>query len=510
MKLRTKLMTAPALACVVLVLALLGFVAVMHAFQSQARDTYQDSTRRQLAISGVQDKLADVHVMLYRTIAIIGSMSDDDVKVRRQVIPDAMAPIRQLVAQSLSDSDKRSEAAQSFDTQLSRYVKAADNAIDLSTIDPNTGVAALQTADADFKEVVVQLAKLGQLVESQSAADAAALASTARHNQLLIAALCLMAGGAAMVYSWRVQGGVVRDIQLAADAADDVARGHFDRVLASDRNDEIGQLLAALGRMVHELSSSINVVQIAAHSIGQASNEIASGNIDLSRRTENTASSLQQTASSMVQLTSTVQHTADAARSTNGLASTATDAARRGGQVMEQVVANMTQIDTASRKINEIISVIDGIAFQTNILALNAAVEAARAGEQGRGFAVVAGEVRSLAKRSADAAREIKTLIGTSTERVEEGARLVQEAGASMQDIVAGVERVTQIISEITHAAEQESDGIGQVNVAVTELDQMTQQNAALVEESAAAAESLKSQAHTLSEVVNKFRLTRV
>jgi methyl-accepting chemotaxis protein len=510
MKLRTKLMTAPTLACAVLVFALIGFIAVMHAFQGQAHDSYQDSSHRQLAISGVQDKLGDVHVMLYRTITIIGSMSEGEVKARRQSIPEAMLPIRQMVAKSLSDSDKRGETAQAFDKRLTQYVKAADTAIDLSTIDPNTGVAALQTADADFKAVVGQLGLLIQLVEKQAGLDAAALASSARRDQLLIACLCLMAGVAAMFYSWRIQGGVVRDIQLAADAADDVAHGHFDRVLDCQRDDEIGQLLAALGRMVRELSSSINVVQIAAHSIGQASNEIASGNTDLSRRTESTASSLQQTASSMVQLTSTVQQTADSARSANGLASTATDAARRGGQVMEQVVANMTQIDTASRKINEIISVIDGIAFQTNILALNAAVEAARAGEQGRGFAVVAGEVRSLAKRSADAAREIKTLIGTSTERVEEGARLVNEAGASMQAIVAGVERVTQIISEITNAAEQESEGIGQVNVAVTQLDQMTQQNAALVEESAAAAESLKIQAQTLSDVVSKFRLSPV
>ena len=205
--------------------------------------------------------------------------------------------------------------------------------------------------------------------------------------------------------------------------------------------------------------------------------------------------------------TTTVRHTADSARSADSLASSAAESARRGGAVMEQVVANMAEIDTASRKINEIIGVIDGIAFQTNILALNAAVEAARAGEQGRGFAVVAGEVRSLAQRSANAAREIKTLIGASTERVEAGARLVGEAGASMRDIVSGVEHVTQIISEITRAAEQESHGIGQVSTAVAELDQMTQQNAALVEESAAAAESLKQQAQTLAAVVERFKL---
>jgi methyl-accepting chemotaxis protein len=507
MTLRPKLMTAPALVCAVLVLALIGFVAVMRSFQSNSHESYQDSTRRQLAISGVQDKLADAHVMLYRTIAIIGSMDEGQIAAKRQAIPSHAKGVRDLVAQSLSQADRSSEPVKVFDQRLSQYVKAADNAIDLSTVDPNTGVAALQTADADYKQVVAQLAVLVALVEKQSGATVAELEAHARSNQLLIAGLCLLAGAGAMYFSWVIQGGVVRDIQRAVEAADHVAQGHFDRILASDRDDEIGQLQSALGLMVKELSASMNVVQDAAHSIGQASSEIASGNNDLSRRTESTASSLQQTASSMVQLTSTVQQTAEAARSANGLASSATSAARRGGEVMGQVVANMTQIDTASRKINEIISVIDGIAFQTNILALNAAVEAARAGEQGRGFAVVAGEVRSLAKRSADAAREIKSLISTSTERVEEGTRLVEEAGNSMHDIVSGVERVTQIISEITNAAQQESDGIGQVNIAVAQLDQMTQQNASLVEESAAAAESLREQARSLSDVVGKVRL---
>jgi methyl-accepting chemotaxis protein len=246
----------------------------------------------------------------------------------------------------------------------------------------------------------------------------------------------------------------------------------------------------------------VGQVRESSESIEVASTEVATGNVDLSQRTELAAGNLQRTASSMEQLTATVRQSADSARTANQLASSAAEVA-----VVSQVVSTMDEIDASSKKIADIIGVIDGIAFQTNILALNAAVEAARAGEQGRGFAVVAGEVRNLAQRSAEAAREIKTLIGASVGRVESGARLVQDAGATMTEIVASVQRVTDIIGEISAAASEQSQGIGAINGAVTELDRMTQQNAALVEESAAAAESLKEQAKRLAAVVSKFRL---
>ncbi|WP_235582356.1 methyl-accepting chemotaxis protein, partial [Rhizobacter sp. Root16D2] len=230
------------------------------------------------------------------------------------------------------------------------------------------------------------------------------------------------------------------------------------------------------------------------------------GNQDLSARTEQTASNLQQAASSMEQLTGTVKQSADSARQANQLASSAAEVAARGGSVVAQVVTTMDEINASSKKINDIIGVIDGIAFQTNILALNAAVEAARAGEQGRGFAVVASEVRSLAQRSAQAAKEIKGLIGASVDRVEAGSRLVADAGTTMNEIVGSVQRVSDIIGEITAASSEQSDGIGQINTTVTQLDQMTQQNSALVEESAAAAESLRDQAQRLSQAVGAFR----
>ncbi len=273
------------------------------------------------------------------------------------------------------------------------------------------------------------------------------------------------------------------------------------------RAGDTSSILAAMHTMRERLADVVGQVRLASDSIATGSSEIATGNADLSQRTEEQASNLQQTAASMEQLTGSVKSNADTAIVATRLATEASDAASRGGVAVGRVVATMNEIATSSKKIGDIIGVIDGIAFQTNILALNAAVEAARAGEQGRGFAVVASEVRSLAQRSASAAREIKALIGASVEKVDMGARQVDDAGASMSEIVAQVQRVSQLISEISNATHQQSTGIGQVGDAVNQLDQVTQQNAALVEESAAAAESLSHQAARLSEVVSVFRL---
>jgi methyl-accepting chemotaxis protein len=292
----------------------------------------------------------------------------------------------------------------------------------------------------------------------------------------------------------------------AVDAAARMAAGDLTVHIDSRSNDELGQLLDSLRTLTGSLGQLVGSVRASTDSIQTASQEIAMGNQDLSNRTEQTAANLQQTASSMVELTGNVHESANAAQQANALVGQASDTARRGGQVMNQVVTNMEDIAQSSRKIGDIIGVIDGIAFQTNILALNAAVEAARAGEQGRGFAVVAGEVRSLAQRSAEAAREIKTLIGASVDRVESGTRLVQDAGATMEEIVASVMRVTSVISQITAASAEQSSGIGQINQSVNQLDQMTQQNAALVEQSAAAAASLSDQASRLAETIRVFQ----
>ncbi len=298
-----------------------------------------------------------------------------------------------------------------------------------------------------------------------------------------------------------------RPLDVLAAAADRIGHGDLTVELDTRRGDEIGRMTRSLAEMRDALRGIVSQVRESTGSIQVASAEVASGNQDLSQRTEQAASNLQQTAGSIQHLAGTVRQSAEAAGQANRLASSASDVAQRGGAVVAQVVATMDQINASSKKIADIIGTIDGIAFQTNILALNAAVEAARAGEQGRGFAVVAGEVRSLAQRSAEAAREIKSLIGSSVERVEVGAKLVQDAGSTMGEIVSSVKRVSDIIGEISAAATEQSAGISQVNGAVGQLDQMTQQNAALVEESAAAAESLKDQAHRLAGVVSTFRI---
>jgi len=325
--------------------------------------------------------------------------------------------------------------------------------------------------------------------------------------RLWMLGLVAMALAGGVTVAWLVTVSITRPLASAVQAARTVASGDLSQHTDERRKDELGELLRALEEMRQRLAAVVASVRAGSESIATGTGEIAAGNADLSQRTERQAASLQQTAASMEQIRVTARNNADTAVQARSLAEGASSAASKGGEVVGQVVHTMQDIAASSKRIVDIIGTIDGIAFQTNILALNAAVEAARAGEQGRGFAVVASEVRSLAKRSADAAREIKALIHASVERVEAGSRLVQGAGVTMGDIVGRVQRVTAMIGEISHSSHQETAGMDQIGDAVTDLDHVTQQNAALVEQSAAAAESLRQQADRLLETVRAFKL---
>ncbi|EGF32989.1 Methyl-accepting chemotaxis protein I (serine chemoreceptor protein) [Oxalobacteraceae bacterium IMCC9480] len=328
--------------------------------------------------------------------------------------------------------------------------------------------------------------------------------ASARHLMWSAAAASLVIGLAA---AFLITRSIVRPLAKAVEVARTVADGDLTSDIVIHGSDETGQLMQALKDMNASLLKVVGQVRAGSAEIATASREIATGNLELSSRTEQQASSLEETASSMEEMTSTVKQNADNALQANQLAATASEVARKGGAVVAEVVDTMSKINESSRKIVEIISVIDGIAFQTNILALNAAVEAARAGEQGRGFAVVASEVRSLAQRSAAAAKEIKVLIDSSVDKVNIGSRLVGEAGITMAEVVSSVQRVTDIVTEISSASREQEGGISQINQAITEMDTVTQQNAALVEEAAAAAGSLEEQASKLETLISVFKV---
>ncbi len=407
------------------------------------------------------------------------------------------------------DSEEQRRLYEAFEADWKRYLDAQPQLLKLSRELKTAEARALINGELQksFEGASTSLDKLVAMNEAGAAKASAQgdeLADTGRLVALIGLCLMLLAGGQ---IGWSLSRSILRSVSQARNAAERVAAGDLAFTITTEDRDEIGQLVQALSDMKAKLATVVGSVRANAEGVASASAQIAQGNQELSQRTEEQASALEQTAASMEQLGSTVRQNADNARQANQLAQTASAVAVHGGEVVGQVVETMKGINTSSRKIAEIISVIDGIAFQTNILALNAAVEAARAGEQGRGFAVVASEVRSLASRSADAAKEIKSLITASVERVDQGTLLVDQAGVTMTEVVGSIRRVTDIMNEITTASIEQSAGVTQVGEAVAQMDQVTQQNAALVEESAAAAESLKSQARQLVAEVAVFRL---
>jgi methyl-accepting chemotaxis protein len=366
-------------------------------------------------------------------------------------------------------------------------------------------VPALQ---ASFSELEVAMAAVSESIVTSSTVYNEQAKASVGDTRLAIAAALVAAVVCMMALAAWLVGNMTRPMAHAVDVADRLAQGDLTGQIAPAGNAEMQQLLHSMARMQTSFDGIVGQVKRNAEGVATASAEIAMGNQDLSQRTELQASALQQTASNMDELGATVRHNADSAEQANQLAQSASAVAEQGGAVVSQVVSTMQGINDSSRKIGDIISVIDGIAFQTNILALNAAVEAARAGEQGRGFAVVASEVRNLAQRSAQAAREIKTLIGHSVDQVNQGTTLVDQAGKTMGEIVSSIQRVSDIVAEISSASQAQNAGVQRVGQAVTQMDQSTQQNAALVEQSAAASESLKGQAQELVQAVAMFKLS--
>ena len=460
---------------------------------SQEADMMHDAVRgdAQLAVLGaLQNEPARIDEA-QKDLREHGQNFEQQLKALRALTPDATTLA----------------ALDAVEPKVRVYLDTASRVVAGARSNPAGVQQDLQALQASFLALEDAMEQLSDSITGNYRLQSEAASAAVAQTQWLIAATLLVTGALLAGAAFWLSGQMTRPMRSAVEAADRLAEGDLSRAIEPEGNEETRQLLGAMARMRDSLRDIVQHVKSNADEVANASLQIAQGNQDLSRRTEEQAFGLQQTASTMDQLNSTVSHNADNAQKANELASSAAAIAAQGGRVVDEVVETMRGINGSSKKIADIIGVIDGIAFQTNILALNAAVEAARAGEQGRGFAVVATEVRNLAQRSAAAAREIKTLITGSVNQVEQGTHLVDQAGRTMQEIVSSIEQVSQIVAQISHASAEQSVGVSHIGEAVTKMDQATQQNAALVEQSAAAADGLKRQAQDLVGAVSAFRL---
>lgn len=459
----------------------------------------------------VQEWLRGTSTNAARTFALARSDNADDQKLFQQEI-DAQSKRLNAIQKQIEGLINTPEEKRLLDEVAQKRAAYLDarKAVFKHKAEGNEAEMTQLTSTRMVPAMNAYVAAIQATLDHQKAMideSAASIGNIHRSSRMLLIALGLVAIALGAALAWLISISITKPMNHAVKIARTVASGDLASRIEVRSTDETGQLMQALKEMNESLLQTVSQIRTGADTIATASTQIASGNLDLSSRTEQQASSLEETASSMEELTATVKQNAVNARQANQLAVSASDIAVQGGTVVSQVVETMGSINESSRRIVDIIAVIDGIAFQTNILALNAAVEAARAGEQGRGFAVVATEVRNLAQRSSAAAKEIKALIGDSVEKVDIGTRLVDQAGAKMDEIVASVKRVTAIIGDITAASQEQTAGIEQINQAITQMDQVTQQNASLVEEAAAAAESLQEQAGKLAQAVGIFRL---
>ena len=497
------------------VLLFLSVIAGLGVWRLQkVGDTADDMARRALVKERVTAEwLRATGSNSVRTFALVKSADPEDQKYFQKAITETSVGITANSKKLLGLLETPEEKRLYEDSLAKRtlYVDVRNLALKLKS----EGQMAQAAELADTK-LVPALDAYEETIRAQLAHQVSQIDHTAgsiealyRAGQVNLIGLAVVAVALGCVLAWWLTVGITGQLHLAVKLAQTVAGGDLTSRIDVKTSDETGQLMQALKDMNDSLVRIVGEVRNGTDTIASASGQIAAGNLDLSGRTEQQAGSLEETAASMEQLTATVKQNADNARQANQLAVAASGVALRGGSVVAEVVGTMGAINASSRKIVDIIGVIDGIAFQTNILALNAAVEAARAGEQGRGFAVVAAEVRNLAQRSAAAAKEIKTLIGDSVDKVEEGSKQVAEAGKTMDEIVDSVKRVTDIMAEISAASQEQTSGIEQINQAIMQMDQVTQQNAALVEEAAAAAASLQEQASNLSQGVSVFKLDR-
>jgi len=513
MNIRTKLtVTFALLAAMVMLVAGISISALADA--NEHFTAYVHGLKARGDLAEAFRMAVDERAIAVRNLVLVSK--PEDLAVEKTKVIDAHARVgksltqlKELLAKATDASEKGRTLVAEMDKTEAAYSPVALSIVDLAL----KGMKAEATTKMN-DECRPLLARLTQLsnehavhVHDQSEEIIAEGSSTHGVHRTVLISACVLAITLAAGAGWVATLSIIRPIEKAVKLAETVAQGDLATHITVTGKDEAAQLLTALSRMSQNLSGIVASVRMTSDNIATGSAQIAAGNADLSHRTEEQASALQQTAATMDQLGTTVRNNAEAAQQANQLAVGASNVASEGGEVVSQVVSTMKGIHESSRKIGDIIAVIDGIAFQTNILALNAAVEAARAGEQGRGFAVVASEVRSLAQRSAEAAKEIKTLISRSVEQVEQGTVLVDQAGKTMDEIVSAIQRVTHIVGEISSASAEQSSGVDQVGEAVTHMDEATQQNAALVEESAAAAESLKGQAQQLVQAVAVFKL---